>query len=218
MDEDKEKEAEKVTEEAEAVQTPEAIETETASETTATEENPESTNEPDYKAMYEKLLSEHTDLQNKYKERFSESADLSEQAQTGVDLANAIDEGEETTISDLFEESGRQQSEGLSKQIGNIASSGAGILKQSFTTDPNAQPNTASEAIGKAIGDKIGTSKIGQKVVQNIKENPIGKTEKYDIRSQGVTGALSNLTGINFNDLFENVKKGVTTAERNRNF
>lgn len=202
MDEDKEKEAEKVTEEAEAVQTPEAIETETASETTATEENPESTNEPDYKAMYEKLLSEHTDLQNKYKERFSESADLSEQAQTGVDLANAIDEGDETQISDLFKESGERSATGLANAARNYSSALGGEAGKVTTS--------IGEKIGSNITKKAGEqfTKTGEAVSDYLK-SPKDAFNKYSS-----VALIKDL----FEDVGDSVKKGITTAERNRNF
>lgn len=167
-------------------------ETETPLETaTETVQTPKQTNEVDYKSLYEELLKEHESLQAKYKERFSDVADLNSNAELSTNIAQAIDDGDNTQISDLFEESGKQQAEGLSGQIGNIANSIAGTLKDSlsFTEPTNGYKGTTSEQVGRAIGN----------IPENLKENKIGETDKYDIRKEGIKGAAKNL----IEDLFE---------------
>lgn len=209
MDDEK-KEVETVEEKQET----EPAESETVEAESTTEETKEA--EPDYKSMYEKLMKEHEDLQAKYKERFSETADLSEQAQTGADLSEAIDEGNEETISSLFEESGRQSSKGLSGQVENIAHAAKGLADESFTTDEsNEYKGTTSEQIGRWIADKTGLSKKSADTREAIKDYVTNPNEAF--RKRSVFGQFEDLFE-NASDTLKSIGKGITTAERNRNF
>lgn len=196
MDDEK-KEVETVEEKQET----EPTESETVEAETTTEETKEA--EPDYKSMYEKLMKEHEDLQAKYKERFSETADLSEQAQTAADLSESIDQGDEDTIAGLFAESGTRTGEGLRNYMINKGSAIGGELGK-----------FGSDIVG-SVGKLTGSEAL--KDAADLNKNPIGSS-KYSIKDRGLSGAVESLTGETYDDLFENVAKGITTAERNRNF